>query len=329
MRICLFGEFYGTLDEAMRIISFNLAKELEKNNDVLTLDLRRFATRDFWANLMSWKPEVIHYIHGGSFKSFLLLKIAKMLTSSKTILSVMRFKELPEIVRLLRPDLLLAQSDISENYFRNLGFKTHFLPIGGVDVNRFNPKLRMRKDELREKYKIEKDKFVILHVGSIKKSRYIQIFKDIQKESPENQVVIVGAISPGMEIELFRELEKAGCIIISEYLPNIEEIYALADCYVFPVLQDDKKRNLPASIEVPLSVLEAMACNLPVITTKFGALPRMFKPEKGLIFINHAEEIYWAIKKVKELEDVNNRDKVEAYSWDNVCKNLESVYSNL
>lgn len=329
MRICLFGEFYGTLDEAMRIISFNLAKELKKKNDVLPLDLRRVATRDFWANLMSWKPEVIHYIHGGSFKSFLLLKIAKILTSSKTILSVMRFKELPEIVRLLRPDLLLAQSDISENYFRNLGFKTHFLPIGGVDVNRFNPKLRMRKEELREKYNIEKDKFVILHVGSIKKSRYIQIFKEIQKENPENQVVIVGAISPGIEIELFRELEKAGCIIISEYLPNIEEIYALADCYVFPVLRDDKKRNLPASIEVPLSVLEAMACNLPVITTKFGALPRMFKPEKGLIFINHAEEIYWAIKKVKELKDVNNRDKVEAYSWDNVCKNLESVYSNL
>jgi hypothetical protein len=35
---------------------------------------------------------------------------------------------------------------------------------------------------------------------------------------------------------------------------------------------------------MPLSVLEAQACGLPVITTKFGALPRFFKSSAAIQF---------------------------------------------
>ena len=34
-----------------------------------------------------------------------------------------------------------------------------------------------------------------------------------------------------------------------------------------------------ACIETPLSVLEALSCNIPVITTKFGSLPFYLKKE--------------------------------------------------
>jgi len=72
-------------------------------------------------------------------------------------------------------------------------------------------------------------------------------------------------------------LKKYGFRIIDEYVPNIEEIYNLADCYVFPTF---KRHNC---IDMPLSVMEAMACNIPVISTKFGGLPKIFKEGNGLI----------------------------------------------
>ena len=52
------------------------------------------------------------------------------------------------------------------------------------------------------------------------------------------------------------------------YIPEVEDIYRLSDLYLFLAESDT------AAIEVPLSVLEAMACNLPVICTPFGGLLR-------------------------------------------------------
>ena len=74
---------------------------------------------------------------------------------------------------------------------------------------------------------------------------------------------------------------------------NIEEVYALSDCYVFPT----PPMNKINSIEIPLSVLEAMACNLSVITTKFGALPKVFEEGDGLIFVDDGEDGERAIRK--------------------------------
>jgi len=41
MKVCLLGDYSGTPDEAMRKISREVAKHLGKNNQVLTLDLKR------------------------------------------------------------------------------------------------------------------------------------------------------------------------------------------------------------------------------------------------------------------------------------------------
>ena len=73
-----------------------------------------------------------------------------------------------------------------------------------------------------------------------------------------------------------RDLEAAGVRVLRENLPAIHELYQLADVYLFPVQRAD------AAMEIPLSVLEAMAVNLPIITTPFGRLTELF--EGGRLF---------------------------------------------
>ena len=123
---------------------------------------------------------------------------------------------------------------------------------------------------------------------------------------------------------MLRILKDAGCIVWTNYFPNLEEIYALSDCYVFPTI------NRRACIETPLSVLEAMACNLPVITTKFGALPRMFKEGEGLFFIKSEREVSKIIEILKNNNlKIKTREKILPYSWEVIGKRLIKIYSEL
>ena len=331
MKICLLGEYSGNLDEGARNISFYIAKELSKHHHVLTLDLRNIFHKAFWKAIRSFSPQVVHYIHGGSTRGFMLLRlISSQCFDAKTVTSIMRFHPFSKyILSLFKPDLILAQSYEVEGKFRELRCETEFLPCGGVDVARFTPVTLKIKSELREKYELDEDKFIILHIGSIKSGRNVQFLKKIQIE--ENQVIIIGSTSTGIDKEIYHQLKKCGCLVLINYFEHIEELYALSDCYVFPVIlkRDIIGRLVADCIDIPLSVLEAMSCNLPVITTKFGALPRILKEGDGLFFAEGEEDFINALKEIKNDVNVKTRRKVMLYSWENVGKKLEEIYSTL
>lgn len=326
MKICLLGEFNGTLDEGMRKTSAHILRELRQYHDVLPLDLRKVSTRDFWLRLRVFSPQIIHYLHGSSLKSFILLKIISYFCrNAKTVISIVlpRIDLSKRFISFFGPDLVLVPSMDMQEVFETLKFRSEIFPFGGVNVEKFNPKLKKDKEKLREKYGINKHKFVILHVGHVKKGRNVSILKKLQRESKENQVIIVGSTSTKVDYDVLNELKNAGCLVWNKYFERIEEIYALSDCYVFPTKSKDN------AIQMPLSVLEAMACNLPVITTRFGALPQIFCEGDGLIFADSENDFIEALKLIKTGIKVKTRKKVLPYSWKNVVKRLEDIYLRL
>ena len=334
MKVCLLGVYNENLDEGMIKSSFYITNELSKNHQILPLDLRKVTSKSFWKNLKEFNPQIVHYIHGSSFKSFLLLKIISLYCrNAKTIISIMHphFSTSKNLISFTKPNLTLVQSDEMDRMFKVLGCETEFLPVGGVDPEKFNPNLKKNKDELREKYGVDKNKFVILHVGSIKRGRNVLLLKELQGRN-NNQVVIVGPVSTGTHQEVLHQLEEAGCIVWRKYFENVEEIYALSDCYVFPIVlkKDSMGRASADSIEMPLSVLEAMACNLQVITTKFGALPRIFEGGDGLFFADSVDDFIVALESIKcNNIAIKTREKVVPFSWEGIGKKLEENYAML
>lgn len=327
MKICLIGEYAGDLEEGMRKTAFYLMEKLSKRHDVLPLDIKKIFSKEFWKEIKDFKPQIIHYIPGPSIVSFIIVKaLAFYCKDAKMVMSATHpshFRFSKNIIPFLKPDLILTQSNGSEKMFIDLGCKTEFLP-SGVDVEKFIPVSKEVKKELRGRYDIDEDKFIILHVGSVKEGRGIEIFKNIQTKG--DQVIIVGNKSMGVEKQIFWGIKESGCKIWIKYFNNIEEIYVLSDCYVFST----PPMNKTNSIEIPLSIVEAMSCNLPVITTKFGALPRIFKEGDGLIFVNREEEFIDALKKIKKADrDIKTREKVLPYAWENIVERLEKVYEKL
>ncbi|MPW38610.1 glycosyltransferase [Thermococcus sp. 101 C5] len=334
MRICLLGDTHGNIDEGMKNITYNLSKRLMKRHDVLVLNPLDFASASFWRQLREFKPDIIHYIPGPSLRSFILMKLISYFTkhSVKHRPRLVMSTPLPQLSKFsmqviskikAKPDVMLVQSKKHLEIFQKLGFNVHLFPLYGVDTEKFIPVDNKRKKELRARYGFNEDTFVLLHVGHIKSGRNILSLTSLEGRDSIH-LVIVGSTSTDVEKKVYTELKKAGSTVITEYIPHIEELYQLSDCYIFPTMS---KNN---SIVVPLSVLEAMSCNLPVITTKFGALPEIFVSGDGLFFIEREEEIYKALETIREKGiTVKTREKVLLYSWENIVKRLEDVYEEL
>lgn len=337
MRICIIGDCAGNIDEGMKKTAFHLNRELSQNHQVLLVNPRRVLSKSFWKDIKGFNPQIVHYIPGPSIISFVIVKaVASYCKNSRTVMSAMHpafyglrgfsyspYNAFSSIFKLLiplfKPTLILVQSGQSEKMFTELGCSTRFMP-SGVDTEKFIRVSHTTKKELRQKYDIDERKFVILHIGSIKKWRNVGLLKKLQKGN--NQVLIIGSISTGRDNGLCQELQKEGCLVWTGYAENIEEVYALSDCYVFPTMADKI-----GSIEMPLSVLEAMSCNLPVISTRFGALANVFEECDGLIFAKNADDFCQGIERIKDGNiEIETRKQVLAYSWENVAKRLEEIY---
>lgn len=118
------------------------------------------------------------------------------------------------------------------------------------------------KDELRKKYQISSDKFVILGVGQIQKRKGVDDFIRLAKENPEVSFIWVGGFSFGKITDGYEEYKEVyenppanltftGIIDRSELV----NYYNIADIFLLPSYNE----------LFPMSILEAFSCQTPVM----------------------------------------------------------------
>lgn len=319
MKVCILGHFADMRDEGVRIVGHEIARELQQNG----IEVRKVSLSSLYqiVKIFTFNPDIIHFVLSPTISGLLMAKMISLINPGKKIVISAIHPAINEkkIYRFFAPDLMLAQSKNSENLFTNIGFKTKILP-NGVNIKKFYPYELHKKRQIREKYKVPLDNFVILHLASITKERNLEIFCDLQKER-DYQVIIIGRINEYIDLDIYTQLENAGCTIWIEHIQNIEEIYNLADCYIFPTLENK------ACIEFPLSVLEAMACNIPVITTRFGAIPQLFQEGEGVVYFNNYTELNKKINFIQKGKiNLNGKEYVSRCSWEKIVKMLIDIY---
>ncbi len=84
------------------------------------------------------------------------------------------------------------------------------------------------------------------------------------------------------------------------------------------------------AIQVPLSVLEALSCDLPVLSTKFGGLPDILPSNKYNISYSDPVKLGAFFNKKKILRLIKNKKKntMQNFKWEKITKNLISIYKN-
>lgn len=329
MRICLLGDFAENLDEGYKNTSHHLARELGKNHQVIRLDGKRIGTTQFWHDALSAAPQIIHVISQPTGQSYIITRLLGSLwPKAKTVISALRPESyFPDgktstfqrnLIRLSHPNLTLVQSPQSEVVFQEIGCPVAQLP-GGVNLERFKPATPEQKCELRARYGFDPKRPIILHVGHLQPERNLRALEALQRAGL--QVVIAGSLYLGTNTTLIKQLEEIGFHVLKGYQPHIEELYQLSDCYVFPTRPGK-------SLTMPLSILEAMACNLPIVTTRFGGL--QFKASPTFRFIDQEDSILSVVQKVLATTTApRTREMVSAYSWESVAHQLQTYYQGL
>lgn len=322
VKVCLVGQFNDSLDEGKRNVGKSLKVGLELQDiEVAKVDISSVIE---WRTIRTFQPDIIHFILTPTFLGVLIARLVSSLFSpSKTVISAVHPSlRRSRLLKLFEPDLMLVQSKESNDLFRSMGMNTRFFP-NGVDVKKFKPTSRKRKDDLRAKFQISRKAFVVLHLASLRRERNLDIFKKIQAEEGI-QVLILGRENETADKRLLRELREAGCLVWVKHFVNVDQIYNISDCYVFPTM------NKKACVETPLSVLEAMACNLPIISTRFGALPTIFNEGSGFFFTKNVELIPQILLDVKNSNlPVETRVNVFPYAWENLTQDLIGIYKEL
>lgn len=189
--------------------------------------------------------------------------------------------------------------------------------INGVDTSLFRPVNTDKKKLLRKKYSLPQQKKVILYVGRlVPKKGYKELYKARGKDY---LIVFVG----GGSVPYYMKKDQNVCFLGRLEQNKLSEIYQASDVFALPSMCEG----------FPLTIQEAMASGLPIITTKHPGFDK-YLDKRCVMFIEPAgEEIKKAIKRI--LDDKQLTDKMRKYSrdeaiakisWDSNISNLLDVY---
>ncbi len=271
-----------------------------------------------------FKPEVIMYLPSASatFPSLIRLRILKSYyPQAKTIFIPLQPKYLNTIYRLninyFNPDLTLTPSTTVEEQFTNMQMKVEFLPLY-TDISEISyaNEQPTNKTILKKKYGVPLGKYIITHIGHLNQMRNLESLVSLQGNG--NQLLIVSSSSTNnvsfKDLKLKEKLIGKGIIIIDEYIGHIKEIYYLSDLYIFPVLDEG------GCIGIPLTILEAIANNIPVLTTDYGSIKRTFSSNSIALYFDEPSNFN---KKVEQIKKNNKQIKCSGYE---TISNINTLY---
>jgi len=209
----------------------------------------------------------IFHIHGCSFFGFFPIVIGVMIGKllKKKIIITYHGGELYEFINkyktkviyfLNKADIITVPSKYLQNILNNNSIKSKYLPNIIRDDNVYFKKREKLKPILIVTRTLDE-------VYNIPLS--IMAFKDLKKVVPDAKLKIVGDGKLKNEILELVKKENIDDIEFIGRVPNskIGEILNTADIFINPSNKDN----------MPLSLFEALACGLPVISTNVGGIP--------------------------------------------------------
>jgi N-acetyl-alpha-D-glucosaminyl L-malate synthase BshA len=174
---------------------------------------------------------------------------------------------------------------------------------------------------------------ILLHASNFRKVKrvvdLVETMRIVVDHFPETRLIIAGDGPTRIEVERKIEaLDLCNHIHLLGVKSNMQEIMCSADLFL-----------LNSTLEgMPLVLLEAMSCSLPVVTTPAGGIPELVRPGKDGMVTKGFEQEEYAQAIIELLESDDKRKKLgqagrkrveESFSADRVVKMYEKVFEDV
>jgi glycosyltransferase involved in cell wall biosynthesis len=147
------------------------------------------------------------------------------------------------------------------------------------------------------------------------RGRNLEALLPLAAEPKTTVIVVASSVTGPDSARLATFLADGGIRLVTGPQPHVEEMYRLADCYVFTPTSTDN------AVAMPLSVIEAFASDLPVVSMRFGSLQERFGDSPGLRLVDEPGDLSSAIVDVLA-EHASTLALAADYSWDAVAERL-------
>ncbi len=302
-----------------------------------------------WARVKSifkeWQPDIIHAqtatpIGAASLPIAKKLEIPFVCSILGSDINIYPFydkfsMELTKRV-LLGSDKVISVSRALKNEALKITPKCNKIEViyDGCDLSKFMFVSEAR-NSLREELNIYKDQKCLLFVGSLKKEKGVydlwHVFVRLCEKCSKLKLIYVGG---GGEFSKLTELiEKSSFnnkAILMGPQPHqvINRWMSVSDIFVFPSYYEG----------LPNVVLEAMACQRPVVATNVGGIPEAVENGKSGILVNQGDlqglynallELIYDDVKSENMGCYGNSLIKKKFLWEMHAKNLKNIYEQI
>jgi glycosyltransferase involved in cell wall biosynthesis len=192
-----------------------------------------------------------------------------------------------------------------------------------VDTSKFTPSGHDQKNKLRQEVGIPRQKTIITYTGRLVSYKglplLLRVWKQIQLNHENVNLYLVG--SGGLDIHnceaelksYVQENKLDNSVYFTGDIQNVHEYLQASDIFVFPTVND----------AFPISLIEAMACRLPVITTAVGGISDIVVHQQNglLVDAENYQQLYNALNRL--IFD----DSLRAYLGKVALKTVHDRYS--
>lgn len=208
---------------------------------------------------------------------------------------------------------------------------TKFSHLNGVRLYVESGCVGLRKEE--DVVELNPEEKILLHASNFRKVKrvveLVEIMRIVVDHFPSARLIIAGDGPTRIEVERKIEaLDLCNNIHLLGVKSNMQEIMCSADLFL-----------LNSTLEgMPLVLLEAMSCGLPVITTPAGGIPELVRPgTDGVVTKGFDQEEYAQViiemlendEKRKKFGEAGRKRVEESFSAERVVNMYEKVFESV
>lgn len=306
-------------DEASKNFAYNLAKEVSANSNEMEINLMtthtplglpsnikqqeiyKYSEKDFkfsdklrslfFQLLFKNSFDIKHYFFTPTKNNSWLIKNL-LKGKAKTIQTIATLREDlfsdEDIKKMMFGDIITTYSDYARNKLESLGFKNVSQIYPGIDIHDYCP--REKNQTELEKANFTKDNFIINFAGEYIRlgamNTVIDSFIEVARQIPEARLSLAVRVKNEGDAkkkeDVIAKLKKENILdkvsFHDDGVYKMSDLYNLSDISIFPV------SNMKGKFDIPLVVIEAMACAKPVILSDLPIL-KEFSSEANSVSI--------------------------------------------